>query len=1163
MAGTTDPRFCECCEPASPRAPVEIMNRPGLPALAYRIGTFAGVRAAILDEIVREPALSGLATRESDDYAITLVELFAAVGDVLTFYSERIANELYLSTARERESIQRLVRLIGYRLRPGLAAEALLAFTLDAGASTRIRRGLKVMSIPGQDERPQTFETLEEIQADARLNALPAYAPPVVWNPYNQGRDAAPLVARPDPLGPGDRILIFAHAIIEEKEVKALRRARDGERLAFAPPVQAPWLWPAIARAVKLERRLRFFGHNAPDSYPSYNPDPAIPPAKRWTTIHAGDTGYAMDFAADATSYPLDTRYESLKPGARLLVDAGPTADPRLRTAVVEATEEQPATLGPLQDTVTYATLTQTTRGRPAIAAPTGSVHGISRSGMGRVLALTSASPRWQVLGNVVASEDPSALVVQGNTVRLFVRDHQAHLRGNTWAGGAWAGWVDLGGILTTRPSAVEAAGGEVLIFARGLDSGLWVIRQTPAGLIGWAPLHGVLTTPPAPVSWGGSRVDVFVRGLDRGLWRIARDGLAWGAWESLGGTLATTPAAASTAPQRLDVVALDDAGALLHRRWTGSAWTDWLNLGGRAKGEPAIAATGPDRVDVFVRGTDDQVWRIARNGATWEAWQALGGPVASAPSVARAGGQLHLAAQDAQGALIVRTWTGTGWTPWTRLGGGLGAIPNRRATRIFEFANNDIIFREYEYPPLIQGGRVAARLADAPGLGKLDAGRRILLDDGATRHSATVTRTESSATDAGAPADHLLIDFDPPLPVPLGTATLVGNVARASHGETQPDEPLGHGDATRAFPRYRLRRAPLTYLATTTNLAGEPELEVRVNGERWRRVGSLYNQRPTDRVYTARQTDAGDTEITFGDGTTGATVPTGALNIVARYRTGLGLVGRMRADQLAIPLERPVGLRAVTNPLQADGGADPESRDDARRAAPTTVRTFGRAVSLEDFAWLATSSGLVARAEATWVWHRSERVVHLTVAGAGGAPFSVESLRTLYEGLTAARDPNRVLLLGNLVRVPLVVRARIVGDPAFEDATVLAAARAALLARFAFEAMPLARSVHASDVIAVLQGARGVVGVDLDEFHLKGHADLTAAERAVRAVTTAPMQPHVRIFAARPTPADPSAIDRFARAGFKGPPPPVLAAEQAYLEDPAADVALTLVEAL
>ncbi len=256
-----------------------------------------------------------------------------------------------------------------------------------------------------------------------------------------------------------------------------------------------------------------------------------------------------------------------------------------------------------------------------------------------------------------------------------------------------------------------------------------------------------------------------------------------------------------------------------------------------------------------------------------------------------------------------------------------------------------------------------------------------------------------------------------------------------------------------------------------------------------------------------------------------------------------------------------------MPGPLPADGGANPETRDDSRRAAPGTVQTFGRAVSLQDFEALATTSGLVARAHATWVWHKLEKAVHLTVAAAGGAALSTDSLKTLYdalyEALTTARDPNRPLMLANLVRVPLVVRAKLLREPAFETDAVLEAARAALTAHFAFEVIALGRSVHASDVYAVLQGAQGVLAVDLDIFHLKGYAALSAEERAVRAVTSEPAQAHVRIFPARPTPADAALIDRFARAAFTGPsPPPVLAAEQAYIEDPVADIDLSVVEA-
>ena len=64
----------------------------------------------------------------------------------------------------------------------------------------------------------------------------------------------------------------------------------------------------------------------------------------------------------------------------------------------------------------------------------------------------------------------------------------------------------------------------------------------------------------------------------------------------------------------------------------------------------------------------------------------------------------------------------------------------------------------------------------------------------------------------------------------------------------------------------------------------------------------------------------------------------------------------------------------------------------------------------------------------------------------------------------------------------------------------------------------------------SALQGARGVLAVDLDVFHLKDFDDLSATELAVRATTAAPLQAHVRIFPARPTPDDPTLIDRYAK---------------------------------
>src|SRR5437764_10462273 len=160
---------CGCCEPTVPLTPLAEDNRAGLTAIAYRAGTYASFRETMLEQIAHAPELGRLTTRADDDYSVTVIDLWAAVADVLTFYQERYANEAYLRTATQAGSIARLARLIDYSLRPGVAALAWLAFTVDDGKLLRVPPRLRVQSVPGQDEQPQTFETLEQIQADARL----------------------------------------------------------------------------------------------------------------------------------------------------------------------------------------------------------------------------------------------------------------------------------------------------------------------------------------------------------------------------------------------------------------------------------------------------------------------------------------------------------------------------------------------------------------------------------------------------------------------------------------------------------------------------------------------------------------------------------------------------------------------------------------------------------------------------------------------------------------------------------------------------------------------------------------------------------------------------------------------------------------------------------
>src|SRR4051812_32141425 len=115
---------------AVPDFPRLITNRWGLGHIQYRIGSYGDMMAAMLDGLNKDPVLSGWTHRAPDDPGIALLESAAVLGDILTFYQELYANEAYLRTARWRESVSDLVRLLGYRLSPGLGGRATFAFLL-------------------------------------------------------------------------------------------------------------------------------------------------------------------------------------------------------------------------------------------------------------------------------------------------------------------------------------------------------------------------------------------------------------------------------------------------------------------------------------------------------------------------------------------------------------------------------------------------------------------------------------------------------------------------------------------------------------------------------------------------------------------------------------------------------------------------------------------------------------------------------------------------------------------------------------------------------------------------------------------------------------------------------------------------------------------------
>ena len=844
------------------------MSAAPLPDLRYRVGTYATFRQAMLESLSRAEELSALTARRSDDFGITVLELWAAVADVLAFYQERYANEAFLPTARRLESVARLAALLGYRRAPGAAALARLAFTIEAGKRVTLPAGLRVQSLPGPGEQPQLFETLEPLEADARLNLLRILPEPSASPPLAKGRTEATLgrtqgAALSAELAAGHRVVVFNDqqpAAVEEKTIAAVRTAGDRAVVAWTQPVERA-TWDSAAKAFAFGRTFRLFGHNAPATY--MQPETVLP-----------STGFRKG--------PIAKRAKAFDIG---LIDrfAG-EAEPRIAW---------------------------------------------------KLRALQAADFAYPRAGNA----DEAAATGATNTSRLCL---DARIEG-------------------------LAAGARLLV---------------------------------ADTRPGGAKRLVTVFEVDQ---------------------------------------ASDTFGAL----------ADSVT---RVTVSPALGSL-PDRrgVVVYELGPELEFW---------------GGGYAE------------------------------------RLTGDAVYVPGRLT-----------VDGAVEIERRIERGALTAGVLVRPD--ELEIGRRVVLVDASKRPVEATVKAAATTTAADASGFcHLVLPLavEGTLDLETATATLAGNVAPASHGETVADEALGSGDASARFQRFRLRRGPLTLVPGSGAGGLASSLSVLVDGVRWEQVPELLGRPPEARVFTARLAEDDATELRFGDGVEGARLPSGRGNVRATYRVGSGLGGRLAGGGLTTALDRPPGLLAVTNPLAATGGADSEARDAARRGAPRTVRTFGRAISLRDVEDLVTASGEVAKAQATWTWDGLGRAIHVTVAAQAGGTFSSEDLRRLAAALDAARDPNHPLRVASVVDVDVVARVRVGVEPDRRRADVEAASREALLGAFSFDALELGRPVGLSDVYAVLQAVPGVAFVDVDELRFKD-----AAEQEARRVEAGDLQPVLLIRSARP----------------------------------------------
>lgn len=128
-----------------------------------------------------------------------------------------------------------------------------------------------------------------------------------------------------------------------------------------------------------------------------------------------------------------------------------------------------------------------------------------------------------------------------------------------------------------------------------------------------------------------------------------------------------------------------------------------------------------------------------------------------------------------------------------------------------------------------------------------------------------------------------------------------------------------------------------------------------------WRPVGRFNQSGSSDRHYIIDRTEG---KIVFGDGINGLIPPPGKANVQASsYRSGGGRIGNRPRGTITVLKTTFPSVDSVINHDAAFGGIDQEVLDQVMIRGPHSIKNRGRAVTVEDFEWLARQvSGHIAR---------------------------------------------------------------------------------------------------------------------------------------------------------------------------------------------------------
>ena len=884
--------------------------------------------------------LRNLKTRDPNDFAIALLDAWATVGDVLTFYQERIANEGYLRTATERRSILELARLIGYTLRPGVASTVYLAYTLDEDKSltppkptaTTIPKGSRAQSVPGPGELPQTFETSCDLDAHSKWNNL-------------RVRLAQPQTERSirnefeiDPEKSGPRIYL--------KGIATNLKPNDPILIDFGIGPPAPELFrvievkpdaPANRTLVKLQQWTPAVTKSAirPKTVPQriIGTSNLLKPLVKPASIPPSSSAYLSrdlrtSFASKADS------------GLQLLSSFQPALADALPAALASATVTHDTNIKVYALRVKAAPFGNNAPKRVSVGPKTGEMTVIGEWPV----------VEWPLRDKETVADKP---ILHEDEDVIYLDSSNESIIADSALNRSWI----------------------------VIDSSAWHFDQTtdPDPQVRLPNVQPPIVTTIKEVQSDISRADYGITGKT----------------------------------VRIKLV------------------SPWLK----------IAPRDPKKLNVKdLQPIYDVDFRVIRSSAVYVQSEEL--PLADEP-----------------------------------------------ITRPVCNGKDNPIELDGLYTDL-QSGRwliVAGERTDVLGTSGVKAAELVML--AGVEHKVKKAKLRAGTRKRSAlPGDrvHTFIRLSDKLAYcyKRDAVTIYGNVVKASHGETRK-EVLGSGDGRKALQQFALRQSPLTFVSAANPTGVDSTLVARVNEVEWYETNSLADLLQTDRNFITQTDDDDKTTLIFGNGQHGARLPTGLENVKAVYRNGIGKPGNVKDGQISLLVTQPLHVKEVINPLAATGGADKDSRDQARENAPLAVLSLDRLVSTPDYADFARTFAGIGKASAARLWDGQHQLVHVTIAGVDDIP--IEKTSELYHNLVQALhdygDPYLPIQVDVRRLLALVLSASVRVLPDYQWESVENEIRATVLDVFNFERRAFGQDALVSEAISIIQQVEGVAYVDVDVF--------------------------------------------------------------------------------